>query len=1116
MRVGDWLRSLGLGQYEAVFRESEIDLDVLPELTNADLAKLGLPLGDRKRILKAISSLASPGRLSLPLKEPVTAERRQLTVMFCDLVGSTALSARLDPEDLHGVIGAYHRCCTELVERNGGFVAEYMGDGVLAYFGYPQAHEHDAERAVRAGLSIVEATPKLKTLAGGPLRVRIGVATGVVVVGDILGAGQSRERAIVGETPNLAARLQGIAEPGSVVIAESTRKLLGDIFELADLGPQDLKGIAGPTRVWATLREGSQENRFEALHAGRLTPMVGREEEIELLRHRWSAAKAGEGQVVLISGEAGIGKSRLTAEFLERVTGEPHTRMRCFCSPQQMDSALGPIIGQIARAAGFAREDEGKTRLDKLDALLAQCSTSRDDAALLAEMLSLASDGRYPALDLAPQQRRQKTLDALVGQIEAFARGTPVLAVLEDAQWADPSSLEMFGRLIDKICDLRVLLLVTFRPEFAAPWLERTHVTALTINRLTESEVAALIEGVAGRSPLTETIRQDIIERADGIPLFVEEMTKAAFEAESEAAAARALAAVPSPALAVPASLHASLMARLDRLGSAKAIAQIGAAMGREFPHTLLASVARLPDKQLAAALDRLLQAGLIWRRGEPPDSTYLFNHALVQDAAYGTLLREPRRALHARIAEAIEAQLPDVAESEPELLARHCAQAGLMERAALLWGKAGERSLARTALTEAEALLTRALAEIAALPGTPALRRDQIRLQVGLANVQMHAKGYAASETKAAFEQARLFVKRTEALGEPLEDPLVLFSLLFGFWATKYMAFNADPVSQLAAQFLALAEKQKAAVPLIIGHRLVGISLLHRGDVERGREHFDRAIALYDPASHRPLATRFGLDIGTPAKAWRALALWLLGYPDAAREGADRAMENARELGYVPTLMSTLTITSWPHIFSGRYAEAMAHADELIALADESGALYWKATGVIFREAARALAGDASNIVQPITSSLSASHSRGASVSISFFWTVLAKVNARQGQFEEAWRHIDEATAIVEATGESWNEADIHLTAGEIALMASRPDNANAQAHFVRALEIARAQQAHSWELRAATSLARLRRDQGRRREAHDLLAPVYGWFTEGFDTPDLKQADALLNELG
>ena len=530
-----------------------------------------------------------------------------------------------------------------------------------------------------------------------------------------------------------------------VVIAEGTRRLLGNLFEFEDLGAKDLKGIAGPVRAWAALRASSAEGRFEALHTAGLTALVGREEELELLLRRWSRAKTGEGQVVLLSGEAGIGKSRLTAALLERLSGEAHTRLRYFCSPQHTDSAFYPIIGQMERAAGLAHDDKPQAKLDKLDAVLAQTSTSTEDAALFAEMLSLPNDGRYPALELAPEQRRQRTLEALTSQLAGLARQQPVLMIFEDAHWIDPTSLEVFGRIVDRIKTLPVLLIVTFRPEFNAPWVGQSHVTSLTLNRLGEREAAAIIARLVGNKALPADVLAEIVERTDGIPLFVEEMTKAVLEAESEGAARRTVAAVPSPALAVPASLHASLMARLDRLGPAKEVAQIGSAIGREFSHALLASVARKSEAELGSALDRLVQAGLLFRQGVPPQASYLFKHALVQDAAYGTLLREPRRALHARIAETLESQFAETAESQPEILAHHCTEAGLIEKAAGLWGKAGQRSLARSALVEAAAQLTRALEQIATLPGTPALRREQIKLQVALITPLIHVKGYAA-----------------------------------------------------------------------------------------------------------------------------------------------------------------------------------------------------------------------------------------------------------------------------------------------------------------------------------------------------------------------------------
>jgi class 3 adenylate cyclase/predicted ATPase len=1123
MDVGGWLRKLGLEQYEAAFRENKIDDTVLPSLTAEDLKDLGVGfVGDRRKLLDAIAAVRAEASVPMPLSDaPLAtdkaaqdiAERRQVTVMFSDLVGSTALSARMDPEDLREVISAYQKCVAETVRQCGGFVAKYMGDGVLVYFGYPQAHEDDAERAVRAGLELIGVVSALKPNA--PLQTRVGIATGLVVVGDLIGSGEAQERGIVGETPNLAARLQGIAEPNMVVIADSTRRLLGNLFELRDLGPRDLKGIVGPARAWAALRARSVESRFDALRTTNLTALVGRDEESELLLRRWSRAKTGEGQVALISGEAGIGKSRLTAGLLEHLADEAHTRLRYFCSPQRADSALHPIIGQMERAAGLTYDDKPEAKLDKLDAVLVQTSTSTEDAALFAEMLSLANDGRYPALELTREQRRQRTLEALSSQLVALARQQPVLMIFEDAQWTDPTSLEVLGRIVDRIKTLPVLLIVTFRPEFTAPWVGQSHVTSVTLNRLGERDAAAIIARLAGNNALPADVLTEIVERTDGIPPFVEEMTKAVLEAESEGAARRTIAAVPSPALAVPASLHASLMARLDRLGPAKEVAQIGSAIGREFSHPLLASVARKPEAELGSALERLVQAGLLFRQGVPPQASYLFKHALVQDAAYGTLLREPRRALHARIAEALENQFTETAGSRPEILAHHCTEAGLIEKAAGLWGKAGRQSLDRSALAEAVAQFTRALEQIQTLPGTATLRREQIKLQVALISPLIHVKGHAAAETKAATEQARLLIEQAEALREPPEDPLLLFSVLNGFWNANLVAFNGDTVRDLAAQYLALAEKQTATGPLIVGHRLMGISLIVTGDIAAGRGHLDQTIAPYDPAEHRPLATRFNVDSRVAALSYRSVALWVLGYPEAALRDADGALKKARAIGQAATLMFALDHAPVPYTLCGNYTAAAAQTHELVALAEKKGSPVWKAGGIMNQGSVLALTGRASAAIDMLISGIAAWRATGATLWIPLFLPRLTSAHAELGQFEEAWRCIGEAMTAVETTKEKWCEAEVHRVAGEIALKSPEPDATQAQACFERALSVARAQQAKSWELRAATSLARLWRDQGKRQEAHDLLAPIYGWFTEGFDTLDLNEAEALLDEL-
>ena len=1121
MDIDGWLRGIGLAQYAEMFRANDIDIELLGRLTSDDLKDIGVAsFGHRKKLLEAIPALAAapeaPSPIPVATMEPKThnaGERRQVTVMFSDLVGSTAMSIRMDPEDLREVISAYQKCVAETVRRFDGFVAKYMGDGVLIYFGYPQAHEDDAERAVLAGVELIAGVGGLKSPV--PMQTRVGIATGVVVVGDLVGSGEAQERGIVGETPNLAARLQSIAEPNMVVIAEGTRKLLGNLFELQDLGSKELKGLTGPVRAWAALRPSSVASRFEALRASGMTALVGREDETELLLGCWSKAKAGEGQVVLFSGEAGIGKSRLTVFLLERLATEPHTRLRYFCSPQHTDSAFYPIIGQMERAAGLERNDTTAAKLDKFDALLARTSPSTEDAALLGEMLSLPNDGRYPTLDLTPQQRRQRTLEALTVQLAGLASLHPVLMIFEDVHWIDPTSLVTLNRTVDRIKNLRVLLVVTFRPEFNAPWVGQPHVTTLTLNRLGQRDATVIIERLVGNKELPADVMAEIVERTDGIPLFVEEMTKAVLEAENEGDARRTVAAASSPTLAVPASLHASLMARLDRLGSAKEVAEVGSAIGREFSHALLASVVRKPEAELQSALGRLMAAGLLSRQGVPPHATYLLKHALVQDAAYGTLLREPRRALHARIAEVLESKFPEIAESQPELLARHCTEAGQNEKAAGLWGKAGQRSLARSALVEAAEQLTRALAQIDALPATPELRREQIKLQVALITPLMHVKGPTAAETKAAAERARLLVEQAEALGEPPDDPLILFSALYGLW--NAVAFDSDVCRGLAAQFLALAARQQTTAPRLIGHRMMGHTLFHTGEFVEAKAHFDKGLALYNAAEHRPLATRFTIDSRIMILCYRSLAAWVLGYPAAAISDSDQAVSDARDIGQAGSLMYALLLASFAHTScGGNYATATTLVNEVTALADEKGLLLYKAIGTLIQAEIFALNDNATAALQSNIYGLNALRPTKQTLFVPTYSSWLARTYAKLGQFDDAWRCIGEATMAAETTKEKWYEAEIHRSAGEIAMLSPERHAAKAEAYFERALEVAQSQQAKKWELRAAMSMARLWRNQGKPQQARELLAPIYGWFTEGFATLDLKEAKALLEELG
>jgi predicted ATPase len=687
--------------------------------------------------------------------------------------------------------------------------------------------------------------------------------------------------------------------------------------------------------------------------------------------------------------------------------------------------------------------------------------------------------------------------------------------IFEDAHWADPTSLELFDHVVNTVPKLRALLIVTFRPEFEPRWIGRPYVSAITLNRLAAREVGAMIDEVIGNKTFPASIRQDIIERTDGIPLFVEEMTKAVLEAGSENAAIQIAAAAPSPAVAVPATLHASLMARLDKLGPAKEVAQIGAAIGREFSYPLLAAVQGKPEEDLKAALDRIVAAGLLFRQGTPPHATYLFKHALVQDAAYGTLLREPRRVLHARIVDTLESQFVEIAESRPEMVARHCTEAGQIEKAATFWGKAGLRSLDRSALVEASEQLARAISQIETLPSTPTRRQAQMKLQVMLVAPLVHTKGMASPETTAAMERANLLIEQAQARGEPPEDPLLLFIVLWVFAQANAVAGNIDAFRDVANRLLSLAAKQPASAPLIIGHGCMGVCLMLGGEIAGGRAHFDQALALFDPAQHRPMVSRFGQDLGVVASVFRSIAMWMLGHPETALADADRAVQDARAIGHASSMMYALSLADLTHMLCGNFAAGSACMRELSALADEKGSLFWKTVALSIEARHLALTGHPAKALPMIISARNAFRSTGANFLAPLDLSVLASTHAALGNFDDARRCIAEAMTTLETNKEKWFEVEVNRIAGEIALKSAPPHTAKAEKYFERALSVARQQQTKSCELRAAMSVARLWRDQGKLQQARELLAPVYGWFTEGFDTRDLKEAKALLEEL-
>jgi class 3 adenylate cyclase/predicted ATPase len=1111
MDLGGWLRSLGLEQYEAAFRDNAIDDTVLPNLTAEDLKDLGVVLvGHRRKLLDAIASLRTDLRSNavppgvLPTIDQVAkdnAERRHITVMFSDLVDSTALSGRMDPEDLREVISAYQKCASETVRSFGGFVARYMGDGILVYFGYPEAHEDDAERAVRAGLDLIAAVIGLKTHAA--LQVRVGIATGLVVVGDLIGSTQVQD--IVGVTPNLAARLQTIAEPNTVVIADSTRKLLGNLFEFKDLESRNLKGIDGVTQAWAALRARPVESRFEAMHVGGLTALVGRDEETELLLRRWSRAKTSEGQVVLFSGEAGIGKSRLTAALLEHLADQPITRLRYFCSPQHTNTAFYPIVSQMERAAGLAHDDTTVAKLDKLDALLAQTSTSAQDATLFAEMLSL-SNGRYPAIEMTPQQRRQRTLEALTAQLKVLTRTSPVLMIFEDVHWIDPTSLEALGRTVDQIRTMRVLLIVTFRPDFDPPWIGRPYVTALTINRLGEHDIDAMIDRIVGNKLLPANIRHDIIERTDGIPLFVEEMTKAVLEVEDEGQARLTAASVPSPALAVPASLHASLMARLDRLGPGKEVAQIGAAIGREFSYALLAAVSTLREIQLQDALMKLVAAELIFVRGAPPTATYVFKHALVQDAAYDTFVRSNRQQLHARIADALGTQFPEMAETQPEILAHHFMQAGLIDRA-ILWGrKAGDLAIRRSANREAVGHLGRALSLLKSLQESRERDAAELEIRIKLSGPLIATGGYVSPELSENYARASdLCIK----LGEDKSA----FPVMYGQWVIPYVRGDMKAALEQSEKFLGRSEQQDDVGLQLMGHRIYGSSLVWRGDTEAGCTHLQRALDLYQP-EHAQLAYSFSQHPRTAALAHLSLALQHIGHLDQAMEAGWEAIGEAKRFGHFNSVAYSLCFVSLLIMLRRDIESLRKTAGELLQLAEQHNASYWALWAKPMLGWIEAQEGKIESGIRQMHESTEVLGQQRANIWVPKTLLLEAEIIGGVKQYDRAYALLDQAQALIEPLDQRFYEAELHRVRG-VVLISEGKDPAAGEASIDRAIEVARRQNSRFLELRATVAKARLMADRGATEEARALLGRVYHSFSQGLNTTDLVEARSVLEEL-
>jgi class 3 adenylate cyclase len=1118
MDICAWLRGLGLERYEQAFRENAIDKAILPKLTAEDLRDLGVTaVGHRRILLDAIAALRAetfrdttehsvePDRSCGKAPE---AERRQLTVMFADLVGSTALSTRLDPEDLRFVIGAYHKCVADTVAQFDGFVAKYMGDGVLAYFGYPQAHEDDAERAVGGALALTEAVPRLRTGHGALLQVRIGISTGLVVVGDLIGEGVSLEHGVVGDTPNLAARLQALAEPGWVVISGSTRRITGGLFNYRDLGTIDLKGFAEPVRAWQVLGASAAESRFEAQHEAGLTPLVGRDEELELLLRWWRHVQDGEGRVVFLSGEAGIGKSRLSRAFEERLRGEALTRLRYFCSPHHQDSALHPFTTQLERAAGFTREDAPEAKLAKLEALLARSTTRPEEIALIVEQLSLPTGGRYALPELSPQLRKEKTLEALLAQLAGLAVQHPVLMLFEDAHWVDPTSLELLRLAIERAQRLPVLLIITARPGFTPPWPGYAHVTMLSLTRLNQREAAALVNRVADGKTLPDEVMKQILARADGVPLFVEELTKSVLESgllrEQDG---RYVPSEPLSSVAIPTTLQASLLARLDRLAPAREVAQIGAALGRSFSHELVSAAAPMPQLRIDDALAQLVRAELIFSRGTPPDAEYTFKHALVQDAAYSTLLRSKRQELHARIGTVLEKQFPDTVDTRPEIVAHHFTQAGLVDPAIEYWRRAGMRSVNRFDHSEAASHFGSALDLLR--QQLPSEQRDEreLELRLSLAVPLIAAFGFGSARV----EECALRAK--DLSDKRLESPK-RFAAQRVAWNSCVMRQPLDKTIALARDLFELADRDKDdAAKRAVAHRALGYSLFIAGEMGEGAEILARGAALADGRSDDEFAI-YGEHPSMICRLYEGQARILMGFPDTGRQLIEAAVAHARLRKNPHSLAWALAAGAHAFQVQHETMTTAGFASEAIETARAHRLPQWMALG-------ERVQGWAVHQLGDLEAGLSLQHEgtrrwyeTGAKLHTTHCEVYLAESYLREDRALAAQTHLNRARTHCGSYGENYLAAEIGRLEALLLQREGAPV-AVVERVLANALHIARQQRARLLELRSATTLARVLAEGGERTEARDLLAPIYDWFTEGFETRDLKEADALLSEL-
>jgi class 3 adenylate cyclase/predicted ATPase len=1116
MDVAEWLRALGLERYQATFREHEITAAILPRLSADDLKELGVvAVGHRRLLLDAIASLRAGNEpistLSLGDTQGVgqpAAERRQVSVMFCDIVDSTLLSAQLDPEDLSAVIRGYQSLAASTVARFGGFIARYVGDGILAYFGWPEAHERDAERTVRAALAIIAAIDQ-GLIHGQRLRVRIGIATGLVVIGTPIGSGDARQQTAIGQTPNVAARLQGLAGPGEIAIDETTHKQLGGLFEYRNLGRLELKGLPDPVSTWLVLKQAVVSSRFEALHASILAPLIGRDAELALLEWCWQQALRGEGQAILVSGEAGIGKSRLIAALEQRLKDTAPTRFRYFCSPDQTDTALYPVITALQQEASFVRGDTDGERLTKLHSLLAPTAISADDIALIADTLSIPQQDRPPVLDASPQIRKERTFAALVARLKSLSLTNPLLIVLEDAHWADASSVEFFNAAIPALMDVPVLLVASTRSDDAPTRIGGEGLRTLILPRLSRRHATTLASSIAAGATLPPGLLSRIIEQSDGIPLFVEEMTKTVLETTFGSSA--------DPIqFKVPASLQASLLARLDRIPDAKELAQIGAVVGREFSHSLVMAIAGHPEPMVLRGLQQLVNSGLAIREGSPPDANYVFKHALVRDTAYGMLLRSRRRELHAKTADALEKQSPELRERQPELLAHHYTEAGIIESAIAYWDKAAHRSVTRSAMIEAAAQLRQALALVPKLEGCQARLRRELELQGIFGGVLFELHSWADGLAAQAYTRAL-------ELAEQLEDVGAMIPVLSGL--VMYYAGQCQyrAAIDLAKRLLDAAERDDDPRMKMIAHRSMGVCLHWTGDAAGALEQFDRVLTLYNWDRDRNLATVLGFDARIQVVFLSCFDLMVLGHLDQALMRFELGRSLIADTEHMHSRALAYGFGGIFSLFSQNHRLALDQLTRSFELATRHNFVAWEGIssmvlGSIFvakEDPTGGLAQALSGYDKYTLRTGPALAGTGLALNSTYYRTLLSRACEAVGNMSDACTHLDAAIKMAEETDECWFEPELYRLKGELMLRQDPDGEAQAESMLRLAADQAARRNALFWELRASVSLARLHLSRGRPVQASEALAPIYHRFTEGFGWPDVRDAKLLIERL-